>query len=78
MLLLIGVSPLPITALIRAPYLQVVDLQSDCVVRESVAERDLLSVDGADIVTRIDDWLDAIHAEPMATGSLNYEAKTKR
>ena len=69
-LLLIRVTPLPLTALIRAPYLQVVDLQSDCIVRECVAERDLLSVVGADIVTRVDDWLDAILAKPMATVSL--------
>ena len=68
--LLVRVTPLPFTALMRAPYLQVVDLQSDCIVRECVAKRDLLSVVGADIVTRVDDWLDAVLAEPMATMSL--------
>lgn len=70
--LLVRVSPLPITTFIRAPDLETVDLQPDRIVGERVIEGDLRSVVGADIVPRIDDWLDTILAEPMTTGSLKY------
>ena len=36
--LLVGVSPLPITAIVRAPDPEAVDLQPDRIVREGVTE----------------------------------------
>lgn len=69
--LLVRVSPLPITALIGAPDLQAIDLQPNGIVWESVVEGDLCSIIGADIVTRVDDWANAVFAETMTTWSLH-------
>ena len=70
--LLVRVSPLPITTFVGAPDLEAVDLQPDRVIGECVIEGDLRSVVGADIVPRIDDWLDTILAKPMTTRSLTF------
>ena len=70
MLSLVRVCPLPITVRVGTLYPEVVNLQPHSIVRESVAERDLFSVIGADIVTRLDDWCYTLQTEPMPTGRL--------
>lgn len=66
----VRVRSLPVTARVRTLDLQIVDLQSHGVIRERVAECDLCSIVGADIVTRVDDWSYTLQAEPMSTWRL--------
>ena len=67
---LIRVRAFPITARVGTLYPQVVDLQSDSVVRERVLKCDLCAIVWTDIVARVNDWSYTLLTEAMPTWGL--------